>query len=429
MRWRGLCISPCHRTHAAPGDDDLALETAGQSVDMRRNESVLLELVRLIYVAGLNADGWTAFHEQYRLAMGAACISFIFRNRRTGQSMATVATGPAAAEAMQQYNAYYGARNPLLSNGKQLLRPGAVTLSQVLDPPDRFLKTEYYNDFARPLDVCCGIGAWLIENDEISANISCNRSWRVGWYSAEDVAFLERLIPHLQRALQIHLRLGGLRIDRETEAGALDLAAAGVLVVSGDARVLLVNAAARRILAARDGLSATPDGLRAANAVQTKTLRALVAAAARGAQGSRLHAGGLLRLPRPSMRQPLSVLVAPTRPTLSYPVLPASAVTILVRDPEESPDAHSLLARLYGLTNRETALAGALLQGLSLPASCETLAITRETAKTHLRAILRKSGTRRQSDFVRRAMISLAGQVNAPGDRLQSTRHPAAAYS
>lgn len=378
---------------------------------MGRRDSALLDLVRLAYAAPTSSDGWTRFHDRYRTVMEGNCVSFVLHDRGTGRSTAKVVTGPAASEAMRQYNAYFGARNPLLSRGERLLRPGAVTLSQVLNPPETFFHTEYYNDFARPFELACGIGVWLLEYGGVAANISCNRSLRAGWYGTEDVAFLECLVPHLQRAFQIHQVLGALRFDHRTEADALDHLGSGVLVVSGDGRVLLANACARRILATGDGLSIVGDGLRASRPAETKALRALIAAASACARGQRLHSGGALQLLRPSLRAPLRVVVAPAAPPLAYPALPAGAVTVLVRDPDEGSGEGGLLRSLYGLTVKEAELARALLGGLSLEESCEELAIARETARTHLRGILRKTGTRRQSEFVRLATTGLAGQT------------------
>jgi DNA-binding CsgD family transcriptional regulator len=374
--------------------------------------SHLLELVRLAYAAPASASGWTGFLGRYRTILGGSLVALVHRQRHTGVSTTTTTVGDLAPEVMHDYNAYYGARNPLLGGRNRSFQPGAVTLSQRLLSPEQFLRTEYHNDFALKYGLTCGIGAWLVEPGETTANISCMRPLRAGWFGTDDVRLVATLIPHIQRALQLHQRLEGMRLDQRTEAGVLDRLSAGILIVTGSGRVLVANATARRLLAARDGILVSPDGLRAAGPLETRALRNLIAAAGRSARGDALHSGGRLRLSRPSFRQPLSVLVAPTTPQFAYPALPVGCVTVVVRSPEEDLDA-DLLKQSYRLTPKEAALAERLLQGWSLESSADSLAITRETARTHLKAILKKSGASRQGEFVRRALTSLPGQVNA----------------
>lgn len=59
------------------------------------------------------------------------------------------------------------------------------------------------------------------------------------------------------------------------------------------------------------------------------------------------------------------------------------------------------LSTLYGLTRKETNMVNALLQGQTLEDYCAANFVTANTARTHLKAVYRKTGTNRQSEVVR----------------------------
>ena len=61
--------------------------------------------------------------------------------------------------------------------------------------------------------------------------------------------------------------------------------------------------------------------------------------------------------------------------------------------------AEDLLRTLFGLTRAEIALTEKLANGQTLTEAAEAARISRETARTHLKSILRKTGTRRQSEL------------------------------
>jgi DNA-binding CsgD family transcriptional regulator len=63
---------------------------------------------------------------------------------------------------------------------------------------------------------------------------------------------------------------------------------------------------------------------------------------------------------------------------------------------------------LYGLTPTESRLADLLLEGLDVRGAAQRLGITIETARFHLKRVLAKTDTRRQTELMR-LMLSLPG--------------------
>jgi DNA-binding CsgD family transcriptional regulator len=72
-----------------------------------------------------------------------------------------------------------------------------------------------------------------------------------------------------------------------------------------------------------------------------------------------------------------------------------------ITDPErQTPASTDVLMQAYTLTRKEAMLAARLCAGKSLQQVAQELAITYETARTHLRRIFSKTGTSRQAELI-----------------------------
>ena len=72
-----------------------------------------------------------------------------------------------------------------------------------------------------------------------------------------------------------------------------------------------------------------------------------------------------------------------------------------ITDPERhTPASTDALMQAYTLTRKEAMLAARLSEGQSVKQASEELAITYETARTHLRRIFSKTGTSRQAELI-----------------------------
>ena len=81
--------------------------------------------------------------------------------------------------------------------------------------------------------------------------------------------------------------------------------------------------------------------------------------------------------------------------------LRAPAVLVVITDPESGVTPKQRLIDAYRLTPAEASLAMGLVLGHDLALIADDLSITYETARTHLRHVLTKTNTHRQTDLVR----------------------------
>jgi len=83
---------------------------------------------------------------------------------------------------------------------------------------------------------------------------------------------------------------------------------------------------------------------------------------------------------------------------------------VFLSDPSSKPASRAAVLRaLYGLTPTESRLADLLLQGFEVREAAGHMRTTLETARFHLKRVLAKTGTRRQTELMR-LMLSLPGQ-------------------
>lgn len=357
------------------------------------------ELIGLIYEAALDQKVWPLVADRLADLMGARVCQFSGYDARTG-AIANVAPR-VPPEALRDYDDYWVHRNPLITPGSR--KPvGEVLSIHDLMPRSELARTAIYNEFFAPLKLEEKIGALLANDGSDWAALGVWRAAGMGAFDHADAELLAGLIPHLQRAVQLNIRLAELEMAQTASTELLDRLRQASLLVDAACRVLLANRAAEEILADRVGLRRCADGvLRADKQAETVALHKLVAAAAGCIAEGEEGAGGWLRLSRGGERAPLTLLVIPLRAETNWLASCHPSAILFITDPERTsnPAVASLRAG-FGLTRMEAALALEVLDGKGLKVAARSLGISPTTARTHLTAVFDKTGTRRQAELV-----------------------------
>ena len=176
----------------------------------------------------------------------------------------------------------------------------------------------------------------------------------------------------------------------------------GVVVTVPENRPIFMNRFAERILEHRDGLTVTPRGLEASRPDEARALREAIRQAANGELGM----GATIIVTRRAAPRPLAIHIPLNRHSTDF----AREATVFISHPSLPavliPDT---LCRLYGLTRAEAALAIELAQGQTLEQAAERSCTSIHTVRTHLKRMLLKTDTNRQTDLVRLILMSSAG--------------------
>jgi DNA-binding CsgD family transcriptional regulator len=286
---------------------------------------------------------------------------------------------------------------------------GAVMTSEMVLPDRDLVRTEYYDGFLHKLGVRHFLGTFVFREPNVLSHLSFLRSHRAGECAEAETRLFGHLIPHLQRAFQLHRRLVDMRTEYELAVDALDRVPVGILLLDGKGKALLVNRSAREILSARDGLALQNDGLHAATPEQTNALRRLISQALATGIGRGLGSGGVLAVSRPSFRRPFSLFISPLRAEQSAFGEPGAVVAVFISDPERKPETSpEVLQRLYGFTAAESRVAEKLMQGESVAEAAEELHVSVNTARTHVKSMFDKTDTHRHRELLRILLSSVA---------------------
>jgi DNA-binding CsgD family transcriptional regulator len=177
----------------------------------------------------------------------------------------------------------------------------------------------------------------------------------------------------------------------------VDLLGLGVAIVTKQARIIVVNHAARAIFD-NSGVLSAPDGKLKAKSVAHS--RALFDAIARVAQvGATAPVGfSILR----TSQRPLSVLVTSLRRG-EIPIGRRSQnpIAVLMSDPElQDALEPNLAAALFDLTPTESMIATLLMRAKSTASIAKELKISSHTLRNHLKRMFAKTNTKGQSDLL-----------------------------
>jgi PAS domain-containing protein len=276
---------------------------------------------------------------------------------------------------------------------------------------DRIFSAEFLrsnvmlNEFLRPHGIAGTLGSPLLSAEGRFAIIGIHQSAGQEPFDEDDIACLERLTPHLTRALQIRRLFLENEIRGQALEAILNRRAAGVIALDRGGRALFVNEAARGMARARDGVSLDRDGrLVVADQQSAIRLTKLEADAIRGGSG------GIVRIRRPSGAEPYVVLVSPLPSSEDALLLGhRNGVLIAIHDPARRiVSSLQSIAQLLHLPLGAAKVVAALLDGIELKEYAEREGISPNTVKFHLKTAFERTGSRSQTDLVRRALRMLA---------------------
>ncbi len=176
----------------------------------------------------------------------------------------------------------------------------------------------------------------------------------------------------------------------------------GLVLCSASGVVIASNRIAENILAARDGLELSSEGILCATEGGDPAIGDVVRQAAKGGRSGRLRKDiAVLARRQTQEKRPLSLFVRASQNLLRLSAARQGTVLVIILD-SALPVAfiEPELRQLYNFTPSEARLANLLIEGVALEDCCKEMAICRSTGRTHLRRLFRKTGVHRQSELV-----------------------------
>ncbi len=257
----------------------------------------------------------------------------------------------------------------------------------------------FYSEYLCVLGTPRGLYSCLLRDGAESVVLGIHRPRSEGDYDAADEGLMRSLVPHFQRSLSIQRRLHAAQLGAHVTAQALEAADMAVAMTDADGRLRFANAAAEVFLGG-EGLTVRYGIIEALRPDGTQALHAAIARA------TKPHGAAATTFALPLMHYAgtVSVLVSPVRPSTTG-LSPPEPLAMLVLGRSKKPEiGHESLLNVYGLTPAEARLLSALVAGERLADYAARSGIALATARTHVRGLLQKTGVRRQTDLIRKAL-------------------------
>lgn len=280
---------------------------------------------------------------------------------------------------------------------------GFRSLSALLSD-DALAATSYYLDYLPSLGIApeAPIAHIFAHNaGRPLAGMAVFRRYEQRAIDSRDLQLLNLLVPHLAQAYVVHEKLAGHQHRSDAISEAVDRFPTGMLLLNEDGCVVESNRAATRIVERGDGLTLRDGRPVAGDANDNRALQDLLKRALESTPETAPAVDRPLSIKRSTDQRPYSMMV--TR-LLTAPEIGASRnirAAIFVTDPDDRQlGMRSLLGELYQLSPAEAELAALLCEGESLEGASDLRGVSVSTARSQLKAIFRKTGTRRQGDLV-----------------------------
>lgn len=366
-------------------------------------EQVTDHLIGSIYSAVTAPQGFQSFAVNLAEAFRLKAVTIIIRHAETQEVRGLWLHG-ISEQWVERYALEYGPEDLL---GQFIMAaPIAAFYASNLDlpHPERFYENRFYREWVAPQGVAYAAGGIILREGGWMTQIIVQRAATQAPFVRAELALLDRLVPHLQRAIQMRQRFAELQLGQHMlSGGGLDLLAMPAFLFNEDGKVAQVNRSAQRWLPDErhlwldEGHLSTPDPL------VNRRISLELSKALRVCRGEGSYLNGVVLLPR-SARTALMLMIV---------LLPFSsgryATVLFAFDPELAPAVTAdMVRRLFGLSEAEAQLAIALCAGKTLDDAATERGTSVHTTRSQLKSIFGKTGAKRQADLVSLLLTSPA---------------------
>jgi DNA-binding CsgD family transcriptional regulator len=368
----------------------------------RSQESLVLELIEQIYDAAVDQKQLSRVLETLIQSTNSPSGLIYACNRRT-QKVRLLTDPGLLPDNFDLYEHYYASIDPW--NAYLLSHPaGQVTLSQQCLTDSELQRTEFYNDFLKPLHFFYSVGGIFSVSGDWTYSFGIQRSRNQGAYG-EAAPLIATLFPHLKRAIGMAEKFHGLNGCLDASRNAMDQLAFGVMLLDDSLRVQYLNNYLTEIIREQRVLTISCDRPRAVDYQKNQLLQCFLSAIEdpgknREGVGSRPCS---MLLGRPESGGQLTLFARPARRQTNFPKEPGdtTSVIVFVFSDDNTTTPGMIFREIYGLSPMQSVVCEKLVEGLTLREIADLLGVKKETVRSHLKMIFQRTGVRRQSELIR----------------------------
>jgi len=300
------------------------------------------------------------------------------------------------------YDQYYGRIDPW--RPKFLTkREGELSFGEDLCANSDLRKTEFYSDCLLKSGVMLYCSVATIKRPKSFELISIYHGLHDAVPSADTLATINLIIPHVGAALRLRHQLCEIDIAALNHAETLNALGVGVVLVNQQGENVFVSRKAEEMCSAKDGILIKNSQLCAYAPLDHQRMANLVNRAILLSAGNITRPCGVVRISR-SHGAPFKISATSLSfegPLGQLSLSSRAVAAVFIRHPDnDTASLAEVLAATYGMTPAETRIAINLYEGKSLKQTADRYGISLETVKVQLKGLFRKTATHRQSQLI-----------------------------
>jgi DNA-binding CsgD family transcriptional regulator len=361
-------------------------------------------LVDAIYDGILSSDGFNRGLQVVRDVFGVE-LSYLLLWDRSSDLIRVVGSAGMISEFQTDYESHYQFKDPAKDDFSKIPVGGWWVDTHQMGLAG-MKASAFHQEFLRSYDMGSFMTSPIFRSPETEVAFGLLRSRSGGVFTRAKTGEIQPYIAHIRRAVLLRERIGELTAAAELTQTLLEHLPFGVTIIDNELRVLSLNNRGRLRLMSLG----PPSQWQQRMPGSTHSFGHMVREACKHHKPAGVQAT-TLRVPG---HEPCKLLVLPlgARHRFSGGWQRPAALAIFSGFGPSTQLLPLVLREMYGLNRSETRLALCLADGSRLAAVAATLRITRETARTTLKVVFRKTGANSQAKLVR--LLAVLTAIDTP---------------
>ena len=351
-------------------------------------------LIKALYSALVHPDGFTEFLNEFTYHLNLSSGSVVMFNNRLHSANIVWVKGMDPVKGME-YSKRYGERD-LLALRLRESAPGELIVLGESEMEQARLSDPECIKAVNELGVYYAAAAVLGSDDCWTSRLYFQRNKEQGEFLPEECLLLEKLIPHIQHAVQLyHIKLNNDKQQLLSEL-LFEQILLPVILLDETGNISHCNQQAERLLSRHQQLKIINKSLHWINKRNSQQLQQAVQ---RCLSEQSTHI------------LPLGIDdCAPVVLTFVPLVLKqnANGAAVFIYSNNQLPINQQILCKLYDLSVKEALVCSELISGRSPAEIAEVTYLSYETVRTYIKRIMIKTDTRRQGELIAKVLTSPA---------------------
>jgi len=370
-------------------------------MDRRRSSVIVPE----IYKATVDSSHWDYVLETIAKITSSKTACLYHFDKSVGM-VNTVAQYGCPPHLVHNYNAHFAKLDTFFDETSDSQVAGETRHQFICPGSNHFeeLAPETFDEWMKPHGIHHIGRVQFINTDSHTASIGLLRDEAAGSWSEGDIRVIDEIIPHLQRAMDIHAEFTRLRMKQDALIQGLDRLVIGLILYDQHAEAVYVNPTAKEIVKSHPALALNDNGLFLYHAEDNRQLRQTILKTATIDSDDSWKQSVSIGITHPDVPAPLPLLVTPMHAHLLTTDVDyeGARVAVFISDPNMAqPISVDNLVSVYKLTPSEAQVAISIANGHSIESIAKKSNHSAHTIRSQLKSTFKKTGVSRQSELIK----------------------------